>query len=341
MKNTIVSHNLTPHTLVVVYSSPTGLKTQSIESSHLNWRGIIKAYKARNFEQVIALSDVRSAINTNFAGTFEVKGNSVYYKGEVVHGYLFERIIYFMREGLPYKHLIAFANNLFANPSARARNELFTFLSHKNMPITEDGCFLAYKGVRADFYSITGGEIKLLQGKTDEAGRIYNAPGQIVECERADVDDDATRTCSKGIHAGSIKYATDFAGSDGVVVIVKINPKDAVAVPTDCNGQKLRTCAYTVLGQETRVLSDKKDIYYDKAAGYVPSSDETDYALGYDQGFEEGWDEGWDEGVKDQSNPVLNDEAETATGPKRDSSGRFTSASTVTAKRDAYGRFTS
>ena len=340
MKNQIISHNLTPHTLVIVYSSAAGLQTKSIESSHLNWRDILDAYRSRDFDKVIALSDVRSAINTNFAGTFEVKGNSVYYKGEVVHGYLFERIIYFMREGLPYQHLVTFAKNLFANPSARARNELFTFLNHKNMPITEDGCFLAYKGVQSDLWSKTGGNIKLLKGKVNAKGQIFNGIGEEIECERADVDDDATRTCSNGIHAGSIKYATDFAGGTGLVVIVKINPKDTVAVPTDCDGQKLRTCAYTVLGQETRALSDKKDIYYDKAPGFVAPETEDAFDT-TDADYWEGFEDGYEEGRDDQKNPVLNGTAESATGAKRDAYGRFTSASATKAKRDAYGRFTS
>ena len=33
------------------------------------------------------------------------------------------------------------------------------------------------------------------------------------------------------------------------IVIVKINPRDVVSVPSDCNCEKLRTCQYEVVGE--------------------------------------------------------------------------------------------
>jgi hypothetical protein len=44
--------------------------------------------------------------------------------------------------------------------------------------------------------------------------------------------------------------------SDDVVVIVKVNPRDAVSVPIDHSAQKLRVCRYEVVGVYDRPLDD-------------------------------------------------------------------------------------
>lgn len=289
--NNIISHNLTNNSLVVVYSNDKGFHTKIVEDSHPNWQAVLSAYKKGNYDSVIDMLDVKTAISKKFDGKFCIQGEDVYYNGQRVSGYLFDRVIFFMRNNLPYERLIKFAENLYQNPSNRAREELYKFLEHKNMPITEDGCFLAYKGVSSNFWSKTGGTIAVLSGKVNASGQIYNGVGEQIVVERGDVDDNCNNTCSKGIHAGSVNYATDFAGSDGKIVIVKINPKDCVSVPTDCDGQKLRTCAYTVIGEEYRSLSDVRDINYDKGEDYQPDSGKNDYEVGYEDGYDDAMNE--------------------------------------------------
>ena len=286
MKNTIISHNLTNTSLVIVFSNDKGFHTKIVESSHPNWPGVLAAYKKGDYDEVVQLIDVRAAINHKFSGSFSIENDTVLYHGKPVHGYMFDRILFFMRNNLPHERLVKFAENLYQNPSNRAREELYRFLEHKNMPITEDGCFLAYKGVQSDFWSKTGGSITVIKGKVNAEGKIFNGVGEEIVVDRGDVDDNCNNTCSKGIHAGSVKYATDFA-SDGKIVIVKINPKDCVSVPTDCDGQKLRTCAYTVIGEEYRSLSDVHDINYDKTKETYTPSDwmGTAYESGYEDGY--------------------------------------------------------
>jgi len=127
------------------------------------------------------------------------------------------------------------------------------------MPITPEGNFLAYKGVQSDYYSITSGTIDIVKGQVMD-GHILNAIGEEIEVVRNQVCDDKDLGCSKGLHAGSMKYATDFA-SNGKVVIVEINPADVVSIPTDCSCQKLRTCAYKVVAEFEVPLNDN---YCDK-----------------------------------------------------------------------------
>lgn len=278
MKNqvTVLSHNYTGKSLTVGFLRNGQFNSRIVDSSHANWAGVEAAYKKGNLQKVVELSDVAHAINTKFAGSFVVRDGKVYRGTEEVHGYIFDRILFFMKNNLDYKRLVKFANNLWDNPSENSRKELFKFLDSKNaqngrlggFPITDDGCFLAYKGVRKDFYSITGGSAKLVKGKTNAQGQVYNGVGEKIEVERKAVDDNCNNTCSYGLHAGSWEYANGFKG-DGRMLVVKINPKDVVSIPTDHGCQKLRTCAYEVLAEEGRKLDEKKDSNFERTTvGY-------------------------------------------------------------------------
>jgi hypothetical protein len=44
---------------------------------------------------------------------------------------------------------------------------------------------------------------------------------------------------------GSWDYSSTFSGD--TLLLVKVNPKDVVSIPADHSGQKLRSCAYTIL----------------------------------------------------------------------------------------------
>ena len=176
----------------------------------------------------------------------EINENGVFYNGEIINNTLSKRILDFALSGLDSKPLCKFLEKLMNNPSRRAVNELYTFLEHQNLPITDNGNFLAYKGLLSNYYSITSGSAQLIQG-TVKSGSIYNGIGEVIEMKRNDVDDDKDRGCSYGLHAGTMEYASGFA--QGKCVIVEINPADVVSIPVDCNFQKLRTCKYKVVGE--------------------------------------------------------------------------------------------
>jgi hypothetical protein len=129
------------------------------------------------------------------------------------------------------------------NPSKRAVDELYTFLEHRALPITDNGNFLAYKAVNSDY--------------TDKySGKFLNTIDSVLEMPRNKVDDDKNVGCSYGFHAGTIEYAKQFSGGIGRIVLVEINPSDVVSIPTDCEFQKLRTCKYKVVGEYEIDLTD-------------------------------------------------------------------------------------
>ena len=187
---------------------------------------------------------------------FEISPEVVTYQGEELPSSLAEKVRSLAHEGLPLSLFSKFWENIQLNPSASSVRELYDFLSYKELPITEDGCFIAYKGVDSGYWSISGNnKTKVLQGKKNCGGKIYNGIGERIEVRRWDVDDNRDHHCSFGLHVGSLKYAEEFAPAGGNILIVKVNPKDVVSVPTDFNCQKCRVAAYEVVS----LLSTKQD----------------------------------------------------------------------------------
>jgi hypothetical protein len=214
---------------------PQGRDPVVIDSSHINFAAVVEALKAGDYEGALEQASVKGFVEKATGGNVAVTETSVTYKGNELTGYLVNKLILFFCEGLPVEHYCKFLDNLMANPSMTSRRELFLFLEAADLPVTEDGCFLAYKTVRSDF-------------KDKHSGKFDNSPGQILSMPRQDVDDDRNATCSYGFHAAAYEYAKNFMGSSGDrMVAVKINPADVVSVPSDYANQKLRTCRYEVV----------------------------------------------------------------------------------------------
>lgn len=236
-------------------------KTHIVGKQYTQFQSILDALKANDLEGAFELANVATGLTKLSKGELVVVDGEVFRNGLPIHNVVTDRILQFFNEGLPFEPLLKFLDNLLQNPSERSVNELYKFLEHKFLPITEDGCFLAYKGVQNDYLSITSGttaaRISADGGKTwfTVTGKLPNKVGNILEVDRKDVDDDATRTCSYGLHAGALEYAKNF-GSSGRVVVTKINPKDAVSVPTDCSAQKLRVSRYEVIADYVSEIAE-------------------------------------------------------------------------------------
>jgi len=176
---------------------------------------------------------------------FDIQGEEIFYKGEKLPKAFSDKVLSIIADGLPLEHFERFWANLEQNPSSKSIEELTQFLDYKELPITEDGCFLAYKGVQSDYFSSHGNtETKVIQGTVNSSGQILNSVGSVIEVRRRDVDDDRNKHCSKGLHCGSLEYARGFASR---LVVVKVNPADVVSVPSDYDCQKCRVSKYEVV----------------------------------------------------------------------------------------------
>lgn len=232
---------------------------------------LIQALREQRVDDIPNLVSAAKRIERFSKGKFVVDGGEIFVNGVAVPPVLGNKIVKFSNEGLPYQPLVKFAENLQKNPSFRAVNELFQFLEKNDHPITENGCFIAYKKVRSDFKDIY-------------SGKFDNSPGTVVEVPRNQVDEDSARTCSHGLHVANWDYAhNQYGSSEDTMLEVEVNPADVVAIPSDYNQSKMRTCRYLVLGVVDREHSS--DVAYrvvnqDVADRYV--EEEEDYESCHD-----------------------------------------------------------
>jgi hypothetical protein len=212
----------------------------TIDSTHPNYAKALQCVKEENWDGFLDSVDLTRKVRDFILNeNIQIVGGAITYKGEIVHNTLTKRVISFMQQDLPFKPLLKFLENLMENPSYRAINELYDFLDVGELPITEDGHFLAFKNVKSDYKDI-------------HSGTYDNSVGSVCEMPRNKVDEDKDRTCSYGLHFCSIKYLPSFSDSNGGhTMIVKINPKDVVAIPSDYNNTKGRCCRYEVIGEYT------------------------------------------------------------------------------------------
>jgi hypothetical protein len=287
----MIPYILTDNSLTIVVDG----KALTMENSNPSFNEAKKLLSQEKYDELPDLFDTPMAVEKFAEGNISVSDGEVRYNNEVIHNHVVGRILDFMRQGLPYKPLVRFLDKLMDNPSRRAVNELYAFLEHKAMPLTPDGNFLAYKGVRSDY--------------TDwHSGTCPNKVGDVNEMPRRNVCDDANIGCSYGFHAGSLDYARHY-GNGGHLMVVEIDPSDVVSVPLDCDQQKLRTAKYKVVSHFEKKLEEPMcDEYGDYEDWDDDSEDDFDQDS-YDAGYE----------------AAKNDLVKYAkSNPNRDAQGRFT-----------------
>jgi hypothetical protein len=160
----------------------------------------------------------------------------------IVRDYLEE----FLEKGLSLEPLVKLAANIKKVADPFVRDQMVRFLRCSKFPITDDGCFIAFKRVK----EVEG---KLLDIYT---GKIPNNVGDSPRMAWEDVTKDPHTTCSAGLHVGAWGYMGVMSGD--VTLAVKVNPADVVSVPYDYQDQKMRTMGYTVVASHLKSPDDYK-----------------------------------------------------------------------------------
>ncbi len=187
--------------------------------------------------------DLRQELLAVGVNDVEVEHGVVTVKGKPLHNSLTKRILELKEAGLPYTSFVRFLVNLEQNPRQESREALFDFLEQGKFPLTEDGCFLGYKGV-------TTGKLRnpdtgeYYETLVDCHSRSFDmSPGKVHEMPWDRVDDNRGVACGAGFHVGTLSYARGYGNT---MIVVKVNPKDCVSVPL-YETQKLRCCRYEVV----------------------------------------------------------------------------------------------
>jgi hypothetical protein len=257
-------------------------KVHTLHADDKRWNRALELLRADDIESLVTLLNPAEAIinYTSASGHLRVENGVMKYKSETLPGnmHIVARTLAHIAEGLPVGPLVNYIERLMKNPSHRAIQELLGFLEYGNLPITSDGCFLAYKRVTSNY-------------KDCHSGTIDNNIGQIVSMERRKVDDDCNNTCSYGLHFCSKEYLNSFPGAR--LMALKIDPADVVSIPVDYNNTKGRTCRYTVVAEldydptrDDRWDSLQNNDYDDTAGDGTNEGSEPDAA--FVRGFEVG-----------------------------------------------------
>ena len=226
-------------------SAVVGGQSYTFGKDHPSYDKLIGCLQRRNTEHFEASYDIVSRINGYCEGYVNADGGELSWDGIPMPDLFTDRIMSMIQEGFPFKPMLNFLDNLAQNPSDNSILELFDFMDHKHMPITGDGCFLAYKAVSNDFKDLY-------------THSLDNSVGSCVEVPREKVDSNRDRGCSSGLHVGAIDYAKSYGGIDtdtdedgggggNRLVICKVNPQDVVSVPRCSRYQKLRCSKYEVV----------------------------------------------------------------------------------------------
>ncbi len=210
------------------------LDNQLITIPHTDrkWERLLEAVKTKDLTTIRTFMNPESNANTFCQGYFKINNGIAYYQDQPLANCLSKRIVDMMDDGFNIQPMVAFVTNLMSNPSNRAIEEAYSFLEVCNLPITEDGCFIAYKRIRDNWMDVY-------------TGTIDNRVGNVVSMPRNQVDDLSERTCSHGLHVCSIGYLTHYTGER--LVAVKVNPRNIVSIPKDYENSKMRVCEYTVV----------------------------------------------------------------------------------------------
>lgn len=197
---------------------------------------VLNAIKSKNVDKLEEALDIKQKIVNSLqkVNGLTIDGNNIKFGEREITGLIASRILESIRLGLDITPMTKFIENLMKNPSKRAVDELFGFMEACELPVTEDGHFLAYKRVRDDYRDV-------------HSGTLDNSVGKVLQMERNLVDEDRHNTCSYGLHFCSYSYLKHFGGSR--IVVLKINPADVVAIPADYNNAKGRTCRYEVVDE--------------------------------------------------------------------------------------------
>jgi hypothetical protein len=215
------------------------------------------------------MTNPASKIELESDGRFVFDGKSkMYLKGteEAIPEFLAKKLLAYIENGAPVTGLVNFWKHLLLNPDSRVRGQLYEFLENGGHPITDMGYFLAYKSVavKRKYDTETGEEIQTWSYNEDTGEKeepTYNQDmvfqphhmgpfgttikfGEPVTMPRDECDDDPYKTCSSGLHVGSMEYVGDFGGHNSVILEVLVSPRNVVAVPLDYNATKMRCCEY-------------------------------------------------------------------------------------------------
>lgn len=244
----------------------------------------LKLYSLKDWQGLHDLMDSEAAVRKleNYSGkNVTIKDGEVFHHGRKLNNYVIDKILAFSAKGFPYEPILKFLDNLLESHSWDVVKDLYQFLEKAgDMPITEDGAFLAYKKVDENWMSYHA---------NPDGTHNRNMPGDVNEMPPHEVNPDRNVCCAPGLHFCSEAYLPQFYGDSGKVVRVKIFPQWVIAIPTSYNNAKARAYKYEVVCE----CPDLHDLAFGSAlcVGNEPYTGEDEEDIFEDEFFDDGCDD--------------------------------------------------
>lgn len=232
-------------------------KTYVVNRADSRFADVRNAIRNEQFDTIPTLLDLKGKLVSQSNGGLYLINGVLHSDKYVIPALLASRIVAMLKEGFNCDPLFKFLENLMSNPGLNHRSEsvnrsvideLYGFIEASNLPITADGHFLAYKMVSKEYKDL-------------HTHSMDNSVGAVVSMPRERVDPERDNTCSRGLHFCSEAYLSSGYAyeSNAVIVVLKINPRDVVTIPSDYNNAKGRACRYKIVDSlkwEERIKPD-------------------------------------------------------------------------------------
>jgi hypothetical protein len=236
-------------TLAIIFSDGS---TEIISETHISFKALLNIFleggndeeHIRELTQVIETTQKKM---TALSERVSVLGDKILFDGDEISGYLMDVIkdLFINGDKIELQPLVRFLEKASTNPSIDSIDDLYRWITNGDLVIDNDGDVIAYKGTQ----EIDGIRYSLHEGKAyvdgvEVIGRIPYSEGSVVTMPRSEVNPDRYNGCSTGLHVGTHSYASHYGD---VQILAKFNPRDVVAVPADCNSEKMRVSRLVVL----------------------------------------------------------------------------------------------
>lgn len=230
-------------------------RTYSINKNDPFFLQAVAAYAKGDWDTVLSFVDRPQYLVKYSEGRVKVVDGAVLYDDQPIHGYVVDKILAFMEAALPIGPIVRFLDDLQNAKAEHVKEDLYKFLELNDLPLTDDGGFLAYKQVKADGspFFIAGTNI------------VYKV-GETYEMEYKDCDTSRDECGRQGWHcgnrsfwgAGNFDAKGDYTGN-GRMLMVKLMPSWVVSVPSSASGSKLRAFKMEVVAEYNKAARKQED----------------------------------------------------------------------------------
>lgn len=220
-----------------------------VENNHAVLDGLVTSQQklTENIKTVV------STLNEDDASNIHIKivDKTIYCNNKIFKGLASMEFIKYVAENNTrmISQFKRFMFNCSLNPSNASVEELYDFVVKNRLKVTPAGTILLYKWVNNKYHDC-------------RTGNFNNTPGLTIKMDRKKVNPNRHETCSNGLHLCSYKYGK-FGDR---LLLVELDPKNSVSIPSDYGQSKMRCCEYTSLMDITEFVSvmDKEGDFLSK-----------------------------------------------------------------------------